>query len=90
MKTFSSMASLVAAVILAGCSTAPRYNAEEITHIVSGPGFSTDLNATGIVKDTLDDGTVIRRAETLTNTIKILGFSRTAVYKNAQLETVED
>lgn len=90
MKTFNSIVSLAAAAILAGCSNLPRYNAEEITHIISGPGFSTDLNATGIAKETLEDGTVIRRAETLTNTVKILGFSRTAVYKNAELETVAE
>lgn len=80
----------ISLVCLAGCSTAPRYTAEEVHQTVSAPGFSSELHASGIEKRTQEDGTVVRKADSLTHTTTILGFSRTAVYKGAELETIED
>ena len=75
---------------LAGCSTIPRYAAEEVHQTIAAPGFSSEIHATGIEKTTLDDGTVVRKADSLTHTTTILGFSRTANYKGAELETIDD
>ena len=75
---------------LAGCSTIPRYAAEEVHQTIAAPGFSSEIHATGIEKMTLDDGTVVRKADSLTHTTTILGFSRTANYKGAELETIDD
>lgn len=75
---------------LAGCSTAPRYAAEEVHQTIAAPGFSSEIHATGIEKTTLDDGSVVRKADSLTHTTTILGFSRTANYKGAELETIDD
>lgn len=75
---------------LAGCSTIPRYAAEEVHQTIAAPGFSSEIHATGIEKTTLDDGSVVRKADSLTHTTTILGFSRTANYKGAELETIDD
>ena len=75
---------------LAGCSTIPRYAAEEVHQTIAAPGFSSEIPATGIEKTTLDDGSVVRKADSLTHTTTILGFSRTANYKGAELETIDD
>lgn len=93
MKTrviISTILATVALILQSGCSTTPRYAAEEVHRTMSAPGFSSEIHAMGIEKETGEDGTVIRKADSLTHTTTILGFSRTAVYKGAELETVED
>jgi len=75
--------------ILTGCTSLPRYAAEEVHQTIAAPGFSSEIHATGIEKTTLDDGSVVRKADSLTHTTTILGFSRTANYKGAELETIE-
>lgn len=89
MKAIQRIIITLSALALVGCSTAPRYAAEEVHQTVSAPGFSSEIHASGIAKETRQDGTVVRKADSLTHTTTILGFSRTAVYKGAELETVE-
>ena len=76
--------------IVTGCSSLPRYAADEVHHSIAAPGYSQEIHAIGIEKETGENGEVIRKAESLSHTIKILGFSRTAVYKGAVVETIED
>lgn len=92
MKNRVTLPAILAAValILQGCSTIPRYAAEEVHQTIAAPGFSSEIHATGIEKTTLDDGSVVRKADSLTHTTTILGFSRTANYKGAELETIDD
>jgi hypothetical protein len=78
------------AITFAGCSAVPRYAAEEVHQTIAAPGFSSEIHATGISKATLEDGSVVRKADSLTHTTTILGFSRTANYKGAELETIDD
>lgn len=77
------------ALTLVGCKTTPKYNADEVHHSVAAPGFSSEIHAMDIRKVTTDDGRVIRTADSVTHTTKILGFSRTAIYKGAELETID-
>lgn len=85
-----TLAAIAAIATLTGCTNAPRYTAEEVHQTISAPGFSSEIHAMGIEKETLRDGRVVRKADSLTHTTTILGFSRSAVYKGAELETVED
>jgi hypothetical protein len=89
MKAIQRIIITFSAIALVGCSTAPRYAAEEVHQTIAAPGFSSEIHATGIEKTTLDDGSVVRKADSLTHTTTILGFSRTANYKGAELETIE-
>ena len=89
MKNVKLLAAIVAtifAILSAGCSNIPKYNAEEVHQIISLPGFSDEFHANDLHKDTLPDGTVVRRAEAATHSTRILGFGRTANYKNVILE----
>lgn len=94
MKTarvrFFAIVGVIAVFLQQGCSTIPRYAAEEVHQTIAAPGFSSEIHATGIEKTTLDDGSVVRKADSLTHTTTILGFSRTANYKGAELETIDD
>ena len=90
MKAIQRIIITFSAIALVGCSTAPRYAAEEVHQTIAAPGFSSEIHATGIEKTTLDDGSVVHKADSLTHTTTILGFSRTANYKGAELETVDD
>jgi hypothetical protein len=90
MKAIQRIIITFSAIALVGCSTAPRYAAEEVHQTIAAPGFSSEIHATGIEKTTLDDGSVVRKADSLTHTTTILGFSRTANYKGAELETIDD
>ena len=89
MKAIQRIIITFSAIALVGCSTAPRYAAEEVHQTIAAPGFSSEIHATGIEKTTLDDGSVVRKPDSLTHTTTILGFSRTANYKGAELETIE-
>ena len=89
MKAIQRIIITFSAIALVGCSTAPRYAAEEVHQTIAAPGFSSEIHATGIEKTTHDDGSVVRKADSLTHTTTILGFSRTANYKGAELETIE-
>ena len=90
MRKLSTSVIIIASIIATGCSTAPRYEAEEVHQTISMPGFSSEIHAIGIEKETLGDGRVVRKADGLTHTTTILGFSRTAVYKGAEIETIEE
>lgn len=85
MKTFLRiLAAAVAAFVLSGCvGPGVRYNAEEFHRTISAPGFSDEIHATGISKQ----GNV-RKADTLTHSTSLLGFSRAATYKGAELEVI--
>jgi hypothetical protein len=91
MKTtrllFSVLCLLASVLGFTGCSLVPQYRSDEVHRTISFPGFSDEVHALGIKKDTAEDGTVIRKAETLTHTTSIAGFSRSATYKGAELET---
>lgn len=63
------------------------YKAAEVHRTIAGPGFSTEIHAVGIKKETDEDGTVKRKADTLTHSLSVLGFTRTVTYKGAELET---
>lgn len=76
-------------LLFAGCSNIPTYKAEEVHQVISYPGFSSEIHATGIRKETNEDGSVVRKAEQLTHTTNVLGFGRTAVYKEAEIVTKE-
>lgn len=73
----------VLACALCGCQQI-NYRAEEVHRTISFPGFSDEIHATGITKE--GD---IRRADTVTHTTTLLGFSRQATYKGAELEIVQ-
>jgi hypothetical protein len=90
MKATHGIIITLSAITFAGCSSLPRYAAEEVHQTIAAPGFSSEIHATGIEKTTLDDGSVVRKADSLTHTTTILGFSRTANYKGAELETIDD
>lgn len=90
MKAIQCIIITLSAIALVGCSSVPRYAAEEVHQTIAAPGFSSEIHATGIEKTTLDDGSVVRKADSLTHTTTILGFSRTANYKGAELETIDD
>jgi hypothetical protein len=87
---FFATVGVIAVILQQGCSSVPRYAAEEVHQTIAAPGFSSEIHATGIEKTTLDDGSVVRKADSLTHTTTILGFSRTANYKGAELETIDD
>ncbi len=89
MKAIQSIIITLSAITFAGCSAVPRYAAEEVHQTIAAPGFSSEIHATGIEKTTQDDGSVVRKADSLTHTTTILGFSRTANYKGAELETIK-
>lgn len=67
---------------LAGCKSI-EYSATEVHRTITFPGFSDEIHATGVQKE----GN-IRRADTLTHSTSILGFSRTSTYKGAELEVL--
>lgn len=78
---------LLIPLALAGCANLAGYKAEEVHHTVTFPLVFTDsIDAVGITKVTAADGTVTRKAETLTHTTVISGFTRTAVYKGAEIK----
>lgn len=80
---------LLALLLVTGCSSLPAYQAEEVHQTMALPGYTSEIHATGIKKETQDDGTVVRKADSLTHTTSILGFSRTAVYKGAEIKSKE-
>jgi hypothetical protein len=61
MKAIQRIIITFSAIALVGCSTAPRYAAEEVHQTIAAPGFSSEIHATGIEKTTLDDGSVVRK-----------------------------
>jgi len=78
---------LASCTLLSGCANLAGYKAEEVHHTVTFPLLFTDsIDAVGIKKTTAADGTVTRKAETLTHTTVISGFTRTAVYKGAEIK----
>lgn len=84
-------AALCAAVLVSGCALTPKYNASEVHYVESYPlVFTHQIDATNIKKETNADGTVTRKAETLTHTITVGGFTRTAVYKDAEITTEKE
>lgn len=87
MKTHTFL--IIALVALfSGCSSIPAYTAGEIHVTTSYPLVFTDqIDAVGIAKVTNADGTVTRKAGTLTHTTTAGGFTRTAVYKEVELVT---
>lgn len=88
MKT-SSLYYLALIGVLIACSgcTITGYKASEVHQSVSYPLIFTDtIDATGIRKTTREDGTVVHKAESLTHSTNVGGFSRTVVYKDAELK----
>ncbi len=84
---------LLAAALLAltGCAITPQYNAKEVHRTMTYPLVFTDtVDAVGIEKVTNPDGSVTRRAETLTHSTTAGGFTRTSVYKGAEITTKEE
>ncbi len=80
---------LVPVLGLTGCAI-NGYKADEVHRTISFPGFSDEVHALGIKKTTAGDGTETRKAETLTHTTSIAGFSRSATYKGAEIKTKEE
>lgn len=77
---------IAAALALAGCQNITGYKAEEVHHTVSFPlVFSDSIHAVGIKQETAPDGTITRKADTLTHETVIGGFTRTATYKGAEI-----
>lgn len=66
------------------------FQADEVHLVFSMPGVTDEIHAVGIKKDTASNGEVTRRADTLTHSLSILGFTRTATYKGAVLETAPE
>lgn len=78
---------LLAALVLTGCQSLSGYKAAEIHHVMSFPLVFTDsIHASEIKKETQPAGTVIRKAGKLTHETTIAGFTRTATYKDIELE----
>ncbi len=78
MKTYRTLllalfVATIAAILLSGCHS--NYKADEVHRSM------------GIKKETAADGTVTRKAETLTHTTTIGGFTRSSTYKGAEVET---
>lgn len=77
----------LASLALSGCQLVPEYEAEEINRTMSIPlVFKDEVHATGIKKETDEDGSVHLKAENLTHGTTIGGFERNANYKGAKLK----
>lgn len=88
MKTSIRIIALLAALFLAGCVGITGYKASEVHQTVSFPLlFSDTIDAVGIKKETQPDGTVVRKADTLSHTTTVGGYSRQVVYKDAEIES---
>lgn len=74
---------VLVALALSGCAS---YTAEEVHHTISFPGVSDSIHALGIKKTVDSKGRVVRKADTLTHETSILGFSRSATYKGAEVK----
>lgn len=88
MKTRILLLAL-ASLALSGCAIT-GYKAEEVHRTINFPGFSDEVHALNIKKTTAADGTVTRKAETLTHTTSVLGVSRSATYKGAEIKSKDE
>lgn len=87
-KTLRNAVLLAITGFCGGCANLGSYNASEVHHSVNYPLIFTDsIHAVGIAKETTADGKVIRKVGTLTHETTIGGFTRTAVYKDATVES---
>jgi hypothetical protein len=88
LKIVSKCVLLAFTAICGGCANLGSYNASEVHHSVNYPLLFTDsIHAVGISKETGPDGKVVRKVGTLTHETTIGGFTRTAVYKDATVES---
>lgn len=73
-------------LVATGCTNLPRYKASEFHMTITYPlVFTETIDATGITKTTRDNGDVVRKAANLTHSTTVMGFVRTAVYKDAEI-----
>ena len=91
MKTSLVFLAACAAFALTGCVNLPEFKAREVHRTMSYPLVFTDqVDAIDITKKTNPDGTVTRTAGTVTHTTTIGGFTRSAVYKDAEIVETPD
>lgn len=74
-------------LLFTGCQIT-NFKASEVHQVMSVPlVFKQTIHAEGISKVTEADGTVKRKAKTLSHDLAIFGFERNSTYKDAELET---
>jgi hypothetical protein len=75
-----------------GCASITGYEADEVHHKMSVPLlFNDSIKAIGIKKTTNADGSVTRKAETLTHETDIVGvFNRNVTYKGAKIKEAKE
>lgn len=70
-----------------GCALVPQYEAKEAHRTMSVPlVFKDEVHATGIKKETDENGDVYYEASDLTHGTTIFSFERNATYKGAKLK----
>lgn len=87
-KAIKPVLVLASLAILAGCENLDHYKAKEINRTVTVPlMFTRTFDATGVEKVTNSDGTVTRRAKSLSITTTAGGVTTTTVLKDAELSS---
>lgn len=82
------LAALAAVALCGGGCQITNFKASEVHQVMSVPlVFKQTIHAEGISKVTEADGTVKRKAKTLSHDLAIFGFERNSTYKDAELET---
>lgn len=74
-------------IILTGCAS---YRASEVHRTIAFPGFSDEFHAVDVSKEVNEEGKTVYKAKTLTHGTTVLGVTRTANYKDAELKVEED
>lgn len=83
MKTCLRLTLILISLVLTGCET---FRATEVQRSLNLPFLSDEIHIIGITAETDANGNEVLRAEAVIHSTNVLGYGRTATYRDVEIK----